>query len=291
MILRRTLALSLLCILLFSGNALAEDKKYNWIEGGKPVQLGKIASLDLGTDFVFLDSDNTKLMMTDSKDSPSGREIGSVYPKDPKQNWIVIFEYAESGHIKDEEKSKIDADAILKSYKKGTEESNKNRTKEEQLFVTGWDINPFYEDKTHNLTWSMLAEDAQKVPLLNYNVRYLTRTGYISAVLVSDPAHRDADRKVLTEQILPKLTPTQGQRYEDFNASTDKVSELGLTALILGGAGLVVAKKVGLIALIVLLAKKFWIVVVVLLGAGWKFAKGILNRRQQPNQQPPNIES
>lgn len=51
--------------------------------------------------------------------------------------------------------------------------------------------------------------------------------------------------------ILPKLTVKSGERYEDFNASTDKISEYGLTGLILGGAGLAVAKKVGLLALLI----------------------------------------
>lgn len=112
-------------------------------------------------------------------------------------------------------------------------------------------MEPFYNEATHNLTWSMLAEDGNKEKLINYNVRLLTRQGYISAILVSDPAHLDADKKFLNENILPKLTVKSGERYEDFNASTDKISEYGLTGLILGGAGLAVAKKVGLLALLI----------------------------------------
>lgn len=77
------------------------------------------------------------------------------------------------------------------------------------MYVTGWDVEPFYNEATHNLTWSMLAEDGNKEKLINYNVRLLTRQGYISAILVSDPAHLDVDKKFLNENILPKLTVNQ----------------------------------------------------------------------------------
>jgi uncharacterized membrane-anchored protein len=113
----------------------------------------------------------------------------------------------------------------------------------------------------------MLAEDANKEKLINYNVRLLTRQGYISVILVSDPAHLDADKKTLNEKILPKLTVKSGQRYEDFNESTDKISEYGLTGLILGGAGLAVAKKAGLWLLLAGLFKKFGVLVLAA-GAG-----------------------
>lgn len=257
----------------------ADTGKLNWVEGGKSVELGKVATLDLGSDFLFLNGKDTQQLMKQNHDNPSGHEIGSVFSKDEQQTWAIFFEYEESGHIKDDEKKKIDANAILKQYKKGTEASNKDRPEEEQIHVTGWDVKPFYDDKTHNLTWSMAAEDANKEPLLNYNIRLLTRTGYVSVVLVSDPKNRDQDKKILTEQILTKFTPKQGQRYEDFDSSKDKVSEHGLSALILGGAGLVVAKKVGLLASLLLLGKKFGIILVAALVGIWGWVKSRLSRK------------
>ncbi|MCD1261772.1 DUF2167 domain-containing protein [Paenibacillus athensensis] len=272
-------AIALIGAVALSGSAGAESEaQYQWTAGGKTVSLGKMATLDLGSEFVFLDADNTRKMLTDSHNQSSGQEIGAVFPLDEQAGWEVLFEYEDAGHISDEEKTEIDAKGILKAYREGTEKSNKERAAEDQLFVTGWDIAPFYEEQHHNLTWSMLGEDAQKQELVNYNVRLLTRTGYISAVLVSDPAHRAADQKVLAEQILPKLNVVQGQRYEDFNPAKDKVSKYGLTALILGGAGLAVAKKVGLLAVVVLLLKKLWIVLIIGFGVIARFSKGLLAR-------------
>ncbi len=54
------------------------------------------------------------------------------------------------------EKEKIDAKALLKSYKDGAEEDNKERQPgEANFYVTGWDIEPHYDEETHNLTWSI----------------------------------------------------------------------------------------------------------------------------------------
>lgn len=281
----KTVLAAVLLFGLMEGQAWAEGdsanpSKYHWVKGGTTVDLGVTSTLDLGKDFVFLNAADTKQVLTDNHDKPSGTEIGSVYPVDTKQNWSLFLEYHDSGHIKDDEKKSIDANALLKSYRDGTEQRNKDLPAEEHLRITGWDVKPFYDEKTHHLTWSIAAADAQNRPLVNYDVRILTRTGYISAILVSDPEHRAEDEKVVSSQILSALQIKAGQRYEEFDGSKDKVSQYGLTALILGGAGLAVAKKVGLLAALVLLLKKFWIVLVVVLGGGWRWLKGRFARRR-----------
>ncbi|EHS56353.1 hypothetical protein WG8_3566 [Paenibacillus sp. Aloe-11] len=269
-----------LSLVLFSGGSAwaSSNEQLTWIEGGKKVDLGNVAEVDLAPSLLFLDAANTAKASRMNHDKPSGNEIGSIFPKDENQNWEVVFEYYELGHIKDDEKEDIDADAILESYKEGTEESNKEKAESDRLYVTGWDVEPFYNEGTHNLTWSMLAEDGNKEKLINYNVRLLTRQGYISAILVSDPAHLDADKKFLSEKILPKLTVKSGERYEDFNASTDKISEYGLTGLILGGAGLAVAKKAGLLALLFAFFKGAGVKVIVLIGAACAGVFGVIGK-------------
>ena len=82
------------------------------------------------------------------------------------ETWSVFFDYEEIGHIKDAEKEKIDAKALLKSYKDGAEEDNKNREPGERFYVTGWDIEPHYDEETHRLTWSLLLEDENDVTFL-----------------------------------------------------------------------------------------------------------------------------
>ena len=149
---------------------------------------------------------------------------------------------------------------------------NKELSPENQLFVDKWDVPPFYDNDLHSLSWSLLAHDNQNNGVINYNVRLLSREGYISAILVSDPENLKKDRIVFNNKILSQFNLKKGQRYEDFDSKTDKVAEFGLTGLILGGAGLAVAKKWAF-AIILPLLKKFWIVLVLAVGAIWAFIR------------------
>lgn len=259
------------------------ESTYNWVAGPQKVEMDDIASLDLGKDFYYLDGDDTKKMTTDSNDIPSGKEIGSVFPTDENQNWWVLFEYTDSGHIADDEKNDIDADDLLDSYRKGTEENNKQVPAENQLQVIGWDQEPNYNENTRNLTWSLKLADAQNQPIINYNSRILTRTGYISVILVTDPENMTADRQILEQKILPKLTVTSSNQYTAFNEATDHVSEMGLTGLIVGGAGLVAAKKLGLL----LLLKKFWYVIAAAVVAAFGWIKRLFTRSRERREQSP----
>lgn len=276
---KRLMSMMFVLCMAFSTTAAAEEN-YNWIEGGQKVELGDIATVDLDSEFIFLDGENTKKMSEDYGDPVSGLEIGSMFPMDENATWAVFFEYEDSGYIKNAEKEKIDAKALLKSYKEGTEEANKERQPGERFHVTGWDIKPFYDKKTHNLTWSMSLEDENKEKFLNYNTRLLTREGNISVVLVTDPQNREADRKLLEERILSKLNINDGKRYEDFNKKTDKVADYGLTGLILGGAGLAVAKKAGLLAVILAFGKKFGVIIVAAIAGLF----GFLRKKKKNNQ-------
>ncbi|MEY9096354.1 DUF2167 domain-containing protein [Paenibacillus sp. RC84] len=262
-----------LCVSLWTAPASAEET-LNWVEGPKKVGLGQIAELDLDKNFVFLNDTDTKKFEQQNDSHVNNREIGSVFPKDENQNWAVIFEYEDTGHVKDDEKDKIDANELLESYKTGTEEANKKRDVSNRLFVDGWDVKPFYDNDIHSLSWSLLGHDSNNEKFVNYNVNVLTRKGVISVVLVTDPKNLAADRKVLTTSILPKLQVKAGERYEDYNSKTDKLAEYGLSGLILGGAGLAVAKKVGLIGLLLVFLKKFGVILVAALAALWRFLRG-----------------
>ncbi|HEY2494578.1 MAG TPA: DUF2167 domain-containing protein [Paenibacillus sp.] len=274
-------------------NAAAEEEEVilNWVEGsGQQVTLGDKAKLTLQTGLVYLNGEDTVKNKLDYGIQPNNKEIGSVFPMDENESWVVYFDYDDVGHVKDEEKNDIDADALLQSYVEGTEEANKEREPERQLFVDGWDVAPVYDENLHSLKWSLLAHDNNKETIINYNVRLLTREGYVSAILVSDPAHLEADRKSFESMVLSNFSVNSGERYEDFDESTDKLAEYGLTGLIVGGAGLVVAKKVGLIALIVVFFKRFGVVVVAAIVGGWRVLRGRSKKKDEEPTYPNSNE-
>ncbi len=254
----------------------------NWVEGPQKVKMGNnLSTLDLGDNFLFLNDKDTKIFQKELGNPPTHTEIGSIYPKE--EDWFVVFEYYESGHIKDNEKNKIDAKALLKSYKDGEESSNKDRPAGEKLFVVGWDEAPVYDQSINSLTWALRLEDEKKEQTVNYNIKLLTRLGYVSVVLVTDPAKLQEDKKKVQELVLKQFKLNDGQRYSDYDPSKDKTSNLGLTGLILGGAGLVVAKKTGLIALGIIFFKKGWILIVAAGSFIWrKMSKLKANRQRNP---------
>jgi uncharacterized membrane-anchored protein len=248
--------------------------QYDWVKGtGQSVQIGSIAELKLDPAMQYLDADNTRRFLDENGNISTDSDIASVFPAD--SDWSVYFQYFEEGHVADDEKNNIDADALLQSYKDGTEQQNKKLDNPaDHLFVEGWEKAPEYDETRRALTWTLRMHDGNNEPLVNQNVRVLTRQGYMSVILVTDPAHLQADAAAMDELVLKKLTVKSGQRYEDFNESTDKKANYGLTGLILGGAGLLVAKKVGLIAMIAVLAKKFGIVIVAAIVGFWRYLRG-----------------
>jgi len=99
---------------------------------------------------------------------------------------------------------------------------------------------------------------------VNLNTRILGRKGYASINLVT-ASDELATYRANGVEILRATSFGEGSRYEDFDASKDKVAEFGLTGLVLGGAGVGIAKvaKLGILA-------KFWKGFLALLVAGKK---------------------
>ncbi len=244
-----------------------------WIEGPKKVDLGSIAELDLPESVVFAGKEDTKALLEHWGNVTDGSELGLVAPKAEDQDWIIVFDYADTGHIKDADKEKIDADALLKAIQEGTEESNKERKKRGHpgLHVTGWAEAPHYDARTHNLTWAAVDRSDDGHDGVNYNVRLLGRTGVMSVTLVDEPANLAAS-KPSVEGVIGAFSFKQGKTYAEWRPG-DKVAEYGLAALVAAGAG-AAAVKLGFFGVLAkLFAKMGKLVVVVIAGLGAAAAK------------------
>jgi uncharacterized membrane-anchored protein len=253
----------LLAVLSFlPGTGMAEVPRPEWVVGPASVDLGKnLAELSITDEFIFAGAEDTKKIMEYMGNPLSHNEIGYIAPNDETANWFIVFDYLPIGYVKDDEKDSIDSDAILKSIKKGTEQANKIREKKgfSPLIIKDWHSEPYYDDETHNLTWTLLAEQ-DGVELVNHNVRILGRTGYISVVLVADVPTLGACKGQLDE-IIANINYKQGKSYAEY-VQGDKVAKYGLTALIAGGAA-ATAVKFGLFKL---LAKAWKIVLIAVFG-------------------------
>lgn len=198
--------------------------------------------------------------------------VGLAVGTHQNDQWIVVIRYIKDGYIKDDEAKNWNADELLKGIKEGVEESNKDRLARgfPEMQVIGRVEPPGYDAATHRLVWSLLAKDkdqpdnAQKS--VNYNTYALGRDGYFSLNLLS-ASERIASEKAVAHKLLAELSYNAGKRYEDFSATTDRIAEYGILALV-GG---VAAKKLGLFALAIAFVLKFakiFILGAVVAGAG-----------------------
>ena len=225
--------------------ASADTPQIQWVRGPGTVDLGGEASLGLSERYVFANAGDTRKLMEVMGNTVTNTEVGLVAPKAKDEDWIVVFEYHPVGFVKDDEKDRIDKDAILEGIREGTEQANKLRKQKgiPALHVTGWYEEPHYDPRTHNLVWALLAKDDSGAEVVNYNMRVLGRQGYMSVTLVDEPAKLAASKPEV-EKVLASFGYKQGKSYAEF-VPGDKVAEYGLAALVAGGAG-AAAVKLGL---------------------------------------------
>jgi uncharacterized membrane-anchored protein len=237
--------------------------KLKWTKGPTEADLGAQARIKVPEGFKLADAASTKELMEAYGNRTSGSELGLLAPE--SLDWFVIFRFSDDGYVKDDDKDKLDADVLLKSFKEGTEKMNEERKSSgiPPLKIIGWDIPPKYNEKTHNLEWAIRAE-SQGEPVVNYNTRILGRKGVMELKLVGD-ADKMAEMLPHYQQIIAGYSYKTGETYAEYKPG-DKVAKYGLTALVLGGAA-IGAAKLGLFATLAMMFKKMWKLVILGLAA------------------------
>jgi len=245
------------------------------VKGPQDVKLANQATLHLPEGKVFIPhAEAARLLHVMGNPGDYADLQGLVLPGD-QAHWMAIVRFEKSGYIKDDDAKHWDADDMLKSYREGTEEGNKERKKMgvAGLEIVGWAEKPTYAADAHRLVWAMstreLGAPANEPQGVNYNTFALGREGYVSVNLVTGLNELPQD-KAQAAQLLGALEFDSGKRYQDFDASTDHVAEYGLAALVLG----VGAKKLGLFAVVFAFLAKFAKVFILAgLGAGGALMK------------------
>jgi uncharacterized membrane-anchored protein len=298
-----------LCVSPLLGDDQSSDASNTgivWNKGPYTAKLGLVAEIQIPEGYAFTNAAGARRFMELNENPPSDEEIGLIVPiaqndgSGSAPKWFLLFEFEEIGHVSDSEKSSLDADKILGNIKKGTEAANDYRKKKgwEPYHVIGWQTPPFYDERTHNLTWATLGDtdNPKEGQTVNYSTRILGRRGTMNVDLVLDPADLSS---VLpqSDQVMSTFNFTQGSRYADF-IEGDKVASYGLTALIAGGAA-AAAVKSGLFAKLIAAMAALWKLILVglaAIGAAIKrfFAnlkKKITGEEYAPTVPPPPQES
>ena len=225
-------------------------------EGPADIPLKDQATLKLPEGYVFIPQPAADQLLKAMGNGSDPRRMGIIFPKGSSA--FVVARYYDAGYVKDEEAKDWKADELLKGLKEGTEEGNKERAQlgVPPMEVVGWVQPPAYDAATHRLVWSVETRDknaTDEAPRgINYNTYVLGREGYLSLNLVTSKDAIDKDKDIAAT-LLKSTDFNSGKTYADFNASTDKVAEYGIAALVAG----VAAKKLGFFALIAAFALKF----------------------------------
>ena len=225
------------------------------------------ATLKLGEDFRFLDGRDAQRVLHDLWGNPPDSDVlGMLVPAgtsllDEKDSWVVVISHSDDGYVSDEEASKIDYDKMLKEMQDGARESNPEREKEgyPAIEIVGWATPPHYDQGTNKLYWAKeLSFAGAGEHTLNYDIRVLGRGGYLSFNAVAG-MHQLEMVKASMPRVLGMAEYDAGQRYSDFNASTDKIAAYGIGALVAGA----IAAKAGLFAKLLALLIAFKKVIIV----------------------------
>ncbi len=243
-----------------------------WTQGPGTAPIGDdLAEIDLTENHVFLDPDGTRKLLEMSGNPVAGNELATVAPLSDEEAWFVIFEWEEIGYVDDDDADDIDPDSILDSIREGTAAANEERAKRgwSSIDIVGWHEEPFYDASTNNLTWAIIGESADG-RTVNRLVKVLGRRGVMSATLVASPEELDAAIPQVNT-LLEAYRFRPGRTYAEFMPGKDRLAEIGLTALIAGGAGVALMKS-GLLA-------RFWKVLVaggvaLVAGIGRLFGRG-----------------
>ena len=227
------------------------------IGGPKDIPVAGQGMLHLPEGYIFVPQPEAGKFSRALGNGESPRLVGIV-SSTQGGGWLAYLDYMDDGHVKDDDAKTWNADELLKGLQDGTESGNEDRAARgfPAIEVAGWIEKPAYDASAHRLVWSALVkrknEEAGAVGSANYNTYALGRDGHFELNLVTS-ADKVEGFKADAKTLLAALAYDTGRRYEDFNASTDRVAQYGLAALI-GG---VAAKKLGLLAVMAAFAAKF----------------------------------
>ena len=253
-------------------------------KSGRVVLGSNLATLNLPDSLVFLDGENAQRLLVDGWGNPPDDvpPLGMILPAGVSpladESWGVTVEYEDSGYVSDEDAADIDYSDMLKDMQSDMREANTWREENgyEAVQLVGWAAEPHYDAEGKKLYWAKeLKFGDSEANTLNYNIRVLGRKGVLVLNFVAN-MDQLAEIEANVPAVLAATEFNPGQRYAEFNPDLDTVAAYGLGALVAGK----VAAKTGLLAMLLVLLKKFWIVPVLLFG--WLGKRLGLRKKQGP---------
>lgn len=222
------------------------------------------ATLDLGNEYYFLDAADTRRVLIEAWGNPPSSVdgvLGMVLPTGKTfldETWGAVVTYVNDGYVSDNDAKDIDYQALLEELREGEDADNDARQRAgfSTVHLVGWAQKPSYNATNHTLIWAKeLAFGDEASRTLNYDVRVLGRRGVLSLNIVDSMENLDSVG-ASAEKLRSTATFNPGSRYTDYQPGVDQKAAYGIAGLVAGGAAVAVAKKAGLIGILLLILKK-----------------------------------
>jgi uncharacterized membrane-anchored protein len=255
---------------------------------------GTDAKLQMGDRYYFLDSADARKVLVDlwgNRPEEVSNVLGMFIAKG--QNavdapWGAVVTWKGDGFVSDKDAKKTDYAKLLKDMQASDAEDNKERTKAgfSTISVVGWAQTPVYDSSHHTLIWAReLAVSDRTQHTLNYDIRVLGRKGVLSLNVVGGMKDLK-DIQTIADSVRDTVAFDPGFRYQDYKDG-DKRAAYGVAGLLAAGVGLAVAKKAGLLGVILLFGKKFIVLILAAFGGAGAWIsrqwKKITGRRRDPS--------
>ncbi|HET6162978.1 MAG TPA: DUF2167 domain-containing protein [Planctomycetota bacterium] len=210
------------------------DPKIEWEEGPCDGPIGDVAKLAVPAGVAFTGKEGTRRFIVALKNLPGGQIATAQWLKPPF--WQAYFSINAEGYIKDLDKDELDADKLLGTLQEGCKLGNEERRKRgiDPFEISGWAVPPHYDEATHNLEWGTRLHGESGEDTVNYEIRMLSRSGYVSSMLVCSP---DELTVALPQfrKLIGALAMNSGKSYDEMKPG-DPIADATLTTLIVGGA-------------------------------------------------------
>lgn len=232
------------------------------------------ATLNVSDQFYYLNPQDAKKVLVElwgNPESSVGNPLGMIfpakYPPTDPHSWGSVIDYDGSGYVSDEDAASTDYDDLLKKIQDAIKEANPEREQQgfDPITLVGWAEPPHYDKATHALHWArdlIFGKDPNAGHTLNYSVRVLGREGVTELDFVAG-----LDQLQEINAAIPNVINTvqydSGKRYADFT-NGDKIAAYSMAGMIAAGAGVKVAAKLGLLAVVLGFFKSFGVALLAL---------------------------
>lgn len=297
----KNLVLSLVILLTFTAKNYCQKSDttaidYDKIEASLKYQSGKInfttgnATLNVPKGFKYLDAKQTQYVLSDLWGNPKDLTVlGSIVPENRgvtyADSWMFVISYQEDGYVEDDDASDINYDDLLKEMKADMQTENAERIKQgfDSATLVGWASKPFYDENLKVLHWAKeIKFGKSETNTLNYDLRVLGRKGMFNLSAVANMTELK-EVKASIPNILNSVQFNEGNKYSDFDSSTDTVAAWTIGGLV---AGKVLA-KVGFFAIIAKFGK---VIFLALAGAFVAIKKFFFGKKDQVVTKPKEEE-